>query len=337
MKRLIIILKSLVLIFGFHNYSLAFVSAPAPTSGSVLSQMSSSLSHSAVNTSSTINNSANITSNIISSSDLKADIKETAEKFDLKVDDEAAQILSEESTSSSTKEEIKKNMDVLQDNIDEKEHENVMVLDQDTIVYDSGWMDLEKVENGSNGLIYSTDNNVFDENVTQQARGKVYVNFKKKEISADMYSRITLKGGTQKNYEWNSGTAGITSIPIVASTVRSLNADGTTEFDEFVGTQPSMQVNSSTLAPVFDDGFNTQEQMDRFNHDTTPGDAEKKVFFYAKFTTVDLGKFTGTGTVAVEGAHDNVSDPSVENGTANYINTIERLEGAGTIVGKKLK
>ena len=114
----------------------------------------------------------------------------------------------------------------------------------------------------------------------------------------------------------------------------SLNADGTTEFDEFVGTQPSMQVNSSTLAPVFENGFTTQQQMDRFNHDTTPGDAEKKVFFYAKFTTVDLGKFTGTGTVALEGAHDNVSDPSVENGTANYINTIERLEGAGTIVGK---
>ncbi len=161
------------------------------------------------------------------------------------------------------------------------------------------------------------------------------MNFNKKEISADMFTKITLKGASQVNHEWNSGTAGITSIPVVADTVRGLKTDGTTAHDEFVGIQSSMQIDADTLAPQYDGGFTKQQLMDWYNHDTNNGDEEKRLFFYGKFTTVDSSGTTGLGSIIIEGAHDANAD-ATDAGTTTYIGTIERLEGSGTIVGKAM-
>ena len=51
----------------------------------------------------------------------------------------------------------------------------VQTIDQDTIIYDSGWVTLSKVTGGS--LNYTSDNNVFKSDASQQVRSQVYVNF----------------------------------------------------------------------------------------------------------------------------------------------------------------
>ena len=338
MKNLIIIFKSLVVLILLSNYSYSVVTVPSPASSSVLSQISSSMSHSAVNSNNIIINSNNVTSSVISSTQLKEEIKETAAKLGLEVDENAAEILSDGSSDEGSSKDIAKAMEALQDNITELDHDFVMTMDENTMVYDSGWMDLVKVTDGSNGLSYSPDKNVFQDGVSQQGRGKVYVNFNKGVISADMYTRITLKGDSQISHQWNSGAAGINAIPVVASTVRALNSDGTTDFDEFVDVNSSMQVDSDTLAPNFtcEGCFTKQNQMDRFNHDASNEDAEKRVFMYGKFITNTASGERGTGTIVLEGAHDAAADAS-DAGTTTYIGTIERHEGAATIVGSALK
>ena len=86
MKNLIIIFKSLVVLILLSNYSYSVVTVPSPASSSVLSQISSSMSHSAVNSNNIIINSNNVTSSVISSTQLKEEIKETAAKLGLEVD-----------------------------------------------------------------------------------------------------------------------------------------------------------------------------------------------------------------------------------------------------------
>ena len=338
MKNFKIIFKSILFIITYFSYSYAVVSTPTPATSNIVNQMSSSMSHSAINSSNVINNSQNVTSNLINSTNLKQDIKDNAEKLDLKVDEGALSALSNVSSDSK---EIAKAMEKMADNIEEKDHDYVMTLDQDVVVYDSGWFTLERVETGSNGLTYNkpSTSDVFADAV-QEGRGKVYVNFNKKEMSADMYTRITLKGASQVQHEWNTGTAGITSLPIVASTVRGLKSDGNTDFDEFVDVNSSMQVASDELAPNYtcDTGcLSKQQLMDRYNHDASNGDSEKSLFFYGKFTTVDASGSTGNGQIIIEGAHDANADATNSTTTATYIGTIERLEGSGTIVGKALE
>ena len=281
MKNFKIISKSILFIATYFSYSYAVVSTPTPATSNIVNQMSSSMSHSAINSSNVINNSQNVTSNLINSTNLKQDIKENAEKLDLKVDEGALSALSNVSSDSK---EIAKAMEKMADNIEEKDHDYVMTLDQDVVVYDSGWFTLERVETGSNGLTYNkpSTSDVFADAV-QEGRGKVYVNFNKKEMSADMYTRITLKGASQVQHEWNTGTAGITSLPIVASTVRGLKSDGNTDFDEFVDVNSSMQVASDELAPNYtcDTGcLSKQQLMDRYNHDASNGDSEKCLLLF---------------------------------------------------------
>ena len=109
----------------------------------------------------------------------------------------------------------------------EGEQDNyVRTLDQNTILYDSGWFDLTKVTTGSNGLSYSSDKNVFEDGGTQQGRAKVFVNFNKKEISADVFSRVTLKNASTVSHSYTTPTVTLTTIPVVASVVMALGANG---------------------------------------------------------------------------------------------------------------
>ena len=326
--------------FGLYNYSYAVVTSAIPATASVLNEVSSSMSHSAVNPVSVTEGNQSVTSNIIQSADLKEDIKETAEQLDLVVDENTVEALSDSSSDSNSKsKQVAKEMANLTANINEKDEDYVMPIGPKTILYDSGWVELSKVDNaegnglGSNGLEYSAANNVFSASATHQGRGKIYVNFDTDEMRADLFTKITLKGGTEVSHQWDSGTAGITEYPVVASTVRRLKPDGSTDFDEFVDVNSSMQVNSTTLAPNYEEGFTKQELMDMYNHNTDDAAAEKAIFYFGQFTTVDANSLLGSGTIIVEGASH--ADPNANAaGTTAYIATIERLEGAATIEGK---
>ena len=327
--------------FCLYNYSYAVVTSAIPATASVLNEVSSSMSHSAVNPVSVTEGNQSVTSNIIQSADLKEDIKETAEQLDLVVDENTVEALSDSSSNSKSK-QVAKEMANLQANINEKDEDYVMPIGPKTILYDSGWFELSKVDNasgnglGSNGLEYSAANNVFSASATHQGRGKIYVNFDTDEMRADLFTKITLKGGTEVSHQWDSGTAGIAEYPVVASTVRRLKPDGSTDFDEFVDINSSMQVNPTTLASNYtcETGcFSKQELMDMYNHNTDDAAAEKAIFYFGQFTTVDANSLLGSGTIIVEGASH--ADPNANAaGTTAYIATIERLEGAATIEGK---
>ena len=126
-------------------------------------------------------------------------------------------------------------MNELQENIIVTDNDNyVRTLDKDTILYDSGWFDLTKVTTGSNGLTYSSDKNVFEDGATQQGRAKVYVNFNKKEISADVFSKLTLKGASTVDYSFTTPTVTLTTIPVVASVPKALVPNGTTSLDQLI-------------------------------------------------------------------------------------------------------
>jgi len=237
-------------------------------------------------------------------------------------------------------------MNQLQENIIVTDNENyVRTLDQDTILYDSGWFDLTKVTTGSNGLSYSSDKNVFADGATQQGRAKVYVNFNKKEISADVFSKITLKGASTVDYSFTTPTVTLTTIPVVASVPKAMVSTGGTSIDELIdsggGECPADSCTSlvrvaNTLqssALTLNSGT-TEQLMDKYNHDTNNSDAAKEVFQYGKFTTVDGSGLTGLGSMIFEGAHDAAAAPA---GEAAYVQSIERLEGSTVVIGKALE
>ena len=329
---------------GFQAMITNVVSLSSPTNAEVISQMSSSMSHSVLNARSIVDSSKNLTTNLINSADLKNNIIVTAEKFDLKSDESASEILSSLSTESDSK-EISVAMNQLQENIVVTDNENyVRTLDQDTILYDSGWFDLTPVETGSNGLTYSLGDEgvsqVFDTGATQQGRAKVYVNFNKKEISADVFSKLTLKGASTVDYSFTTPTVTLTTIPVVASVPKALVPDGTTSPDELIdsggGECPADSCTSLVRVAntLQSSAVSKQALMDLYNHDTSNSDASKEVFQYGKFTTVDGSGLTGLGTFVFEGAHDATAAPA---GEAAYVQSIERLEGSTVVVGKALE
>ena len=330
---------------GFQAMIQNVVSLASPASPDVLTQMSSSMSHSVLNSSNVVNSSKNLTTNLINSADLKNNIIITAKQFDLKSDESASEILSNLSTESES-EEILVAMNELQENIIVTDNENyVRTLDQDTILYDSGWFDLTKVTTGSNGLSYSSDKNVFADGATQQGRAKVYVNFNKKEISADVFSKITLKGASTVDYSFTTPTVTLTTIPVVASVPMAMGSAGGTFTDSLIdsggGECPADSCTSLVrVADTLQDSAltlnsgTTEQLMDKYNHDTSNSDAAKEVFQYGKFTTVDGSGLTGLGSMIFEGAHDAGAAPAGEDA---YVQSIERLEGSTVVIGKALE
>ena len=334
---------------GFQAVLDNVVSLASPTNLDVITQMTSSISHSILNSDNIVDNSKEVTSNLVSAEDLQQNIIITAEKFDLESDESASEILSGLSPESESK-EILVAMNEVKDNINVTDNENyVRTLDHNTILYDSGWIDLTPVETGSNGLTYSLGDGgvsqVFNTAATQQGRAQVYVNFNEKEISADVFSRITLKGASTVDYKFTTPTVGLTTVPVVASVPMAMGSTGGVFLDQLMdsggGECPADSCSSliraadtlSNSVLTFNSGT-TEQLMDKYNHDTNNGDAAKEVFQYGKFVTVDGSGFNGVGSFVFEGAHDANADPSAE---ATYVGSIERLEGSATVVGKALE
>ena len=183
MKRISLIIQSIFIIFFFNSYVFAGVSTPTPSTA--INKIASSMSHSAKNNAQTIANVSSATSSLLNSSKISAGIQATAAKFGLSIDTEAATILASVDTSSSAS--ISKAMAQLDSNIRGLGYDYVPTLDQDTIVYETEWFALKKVgaQAGANpsamtNFDYATTHDVFTEGVDQMAKGKIYVNFKKK-------------------------------------------------------------------------------------------------------------------------------------------------------------
>ena len=224
----------------------------------------------------------------------------------------------------------------MESNITELADDYVPTLDQDTIVYDTGWVTLTK-KTSYDSKTYSSDNEVFDSSAAQQMRGKVYVNFKKREVSADMSAKITLvhDGNGEKRYDWNTGAATFNSVPVVAESVKRLmTSEGETAADMYNGINDTMLASNSTLQSS---AHKTRQQLiNIYNHDIAAPvcmfacvevASEHGVFHYGKFTTA-TSESTGLGTLILEGGH--AIQGSNE---AQFAASVERLEGSGEIIG----
>jgi|TARA_B100001964_G_scaffold17476_1_gene17935 hypothetical protein len=342
MKKILFIIKTIFIILLFNSYSFAGVSTPTPTTA--LNKIASSMSHSAKNNAQTTANISSATSTLLNSSKLTAGIQESAAKFGLSIDTGAATILAGVDTSSSAS--ISKAMAQLESNISGRGEDYVPTLDQDTIVYETDWFALEKVTTSSmNSFTYASTHDVFKQNVDQLVKGKVYVNFKKREMWADMAVKLTLTqetpyvaAGVQQQASMETGTATFTELPVIADQAFRISQyygmqsgtgydQGSEEFNTMKASATTLQATCCSGDSFWDD---TASRVSEYNHDTNSGgqDAWKSVYMYGKFTTASEGG-TALGQLAMEGGHhDDNSDE------AAFVASIERQEASGSITGK---
>ena len=342
MKKTLLIIKSIFIIFFFNSYVFAVVSTPTPSTA--INKIASSMSHSAKNNAQTIANVSSATSSLLNSSKISAGIQATAAKFGLSIDTEAATILAGVDTSSSAS--ISKAMAQLEENVEGRSWDYVPTLDQDTIVYETEWFALNKV-NGANSTMnsysYATAHDVFKEGAEQLVKGKVYVNFKKGEMWADMEVKLTLveetnnaAANTQQAISYTSGTAAFDDVPVVADEARRISqtfgVTGTGFDQPASGEHNTMKASATALQASCCTGSwwdSAENRASEYNHDNDGGnqDAWESVYMYGKFTTPSEGG-TALGEIAVEaGHHDDNSDQ------AGFVASIERHEASGSITG----
>ena len=331
MKKKFFFINTVIVILLFKSYSFAGISIPTPST--TLNKIANSLSHTATNNGKFENINVK-TSKIVNSSDLKKNIKSDAEKFNLKIDASAAEILA--SVTSTDSDSISAALSQMESNIAELADDYVPTLDQDTIVYDTGWVTLTK-KTSYDSKTYSSDNQVFDASAVQQMRGKVYVNFKKREVSADMSAKITLvhDGNGEKRYDWNTGAATFNSVPVVAESVKRLmTSEGETAADMYNGTNDTMLASNSTLQAS---AHKTRQQLiNIYNHDIDEPTcmfacvevaSEHGVFHYAKFTTA-TSESAGLGTMIQERGH------AIQGSTeGQFAGSVERVQVSAEIIG----
>ncbi len=338
MKKILFIIKTTFIILLFNSYVLAGVSTPTPTTA--LNKIASSMSHSATNNAQTIANISSATSTLLNSSEITAGIQASAAKFGLSIDTEAATILAGVDTSSSAS--ISTAMAQMESNVEGRSWDYVPTLDQDTIVYETPWFALNKVTSGTNASTmtsfdYSTDHNVFKEGVDQMVKGKVYVNFKKRDMWAEMDLKLTLTqetylagAGVQQDVAFQSGTATFNEVPIVAEDVARLSPDLGVTGTAFAGENGTMKKSANELIDLqYSSGWYSSQQnmISEYNHDQSTTSYEA-IYFWGKFTTASEGG-TALGQIAVEGGHHN--DNTDE---AGFVASIERQEASGAITGK---
>ena len=119
MKKFLFIIKITLIIIFYNSYSFAVVSTPTPTIA--LNKIANSMSHSVKNSSQNVVNNNSATSKLLNSSKLKVGIQESAAKFGLSIDTEAATILASVDTSSSAS--ISKAMAQLESNVSGRDHD----------------------------------------------------------------------------------------------------------------------------------------------------------------------------------------------------------------------
>lgn len=183
----------------------AEITASAPTN--IIQKIASATSFTSTSQSSAQNANViqNTTSSVINGKELRKTVQQDAKTFGLLVNEAA---LARESGITSTNKQLVKIGGAK--NLYEGREDLEPTLD--TIVYDTGLMTLTK-----EGGHYNDDssNTIFDTTSgAQQARVKVYVDFKRKVLWGDVESRITLSGASQMTNTYTGSSAAITSLPV---------------------------------------------------------------------------------------------------------------------------
>ena len=205
MKKINCLLCTIILLSLSSASVLADVTASTPTN--LIQKIASATSYTSTSQSSAqnVNVIQNTTSKVIDGKKLRKTVEQDAKTFGLLINEAA---LARESGVAST------NKQMVQIGGPKNLYEGREDLEPtlDTIIYDTGLMTLTK-----EGGHYNDDssNTIFDATSgAQQARVKVYVDFKRKVLWGDVESRITLSGASQMTNTYTGGSAAITSLPV---------------------------------------------------------------------------------------------------------------------------
>ena len=175
----------------------------------------------------------------------------------------------------------------------------------DTIIYDTGLITLTK-----EGGHYNDDssNTIFDvTSGAQQARVKVYVDFKRKVLWGDVESRITLSGASQMTNTYIGSSAAITSLPVdkellhTVSSTTGLSLDRTADpsLNGNAEPYPYLKNNNDFLNSLldangniasYDPAYAADDMADMVKNVAHGSGGDKNVLVQARFLT------TGSGT-----------------------------------------
>ena len=315
-------IKFLISIIVFLSWSsvsaLSDVSAGAPTN--LIQRIASATSFTSTTQSSSLNSGTiqNTTSSVIDGKQLRKTVEQEAKAFGLLVNEAA---LARESGIASTNKQLVKIGGPKNIYEDKRDLEPTL----DTIVYDTGLMTLTK-----EGGHYNDDssNTIFDASATQQARVKVYIDFKRKIFWGSVDSKITLDGASQMNNTYNGASADITSLPIDKELTHSI--DDATGNPLSITDEPypwyskhattSLVKADGTLAQYYD----SFEEADMKKNVSHASGGDKNILVGAKFTTSGSGT-PGQTTASFEASHaaKNASDADFADGVVRYSATVE--------------
>ena len=289
----------LIIILSFNFISvLAEITASTPTN--IIQKIASATSFTSTSQSSVQNVNAiqNTTNTVINGKELRKSVQQDAKTFGLLVNEAA---LARESGIAST------NKQLVQIGGSKNLYEGREDLEPtlDTVVYDTGLMTLTK-EGGN----YNDDssNTIFDAaSGAQQARIKVYVDFKRKVLWGDVESRITLTGASQITNTYTGSSSAITSLPVdkelihtVSSTTKlPLDRTGTPSLNGNVEPYAYLKNNNNFLNSLldasgdiasYDPAFAEDDLADMVKNVAHGTGGDKNVLVQARFLT------TGSGT-----------------------------------------
>jgi hypothetical protein len=336
----------LIIILSFNSISvLAEITASTPTN--IIQKIASATSFTSTSQSSVqnVNVIQNTTSTVINGKELRKSVQQDAKTFGLLVNEAA---LARESGIAST------NKQLVQIGGPKNLYEGREDLEPtlDTIVYDTGLMTLTK-----EGGHYNDDssNTIFDAaSGAQQARVKVYVDFKRKVLWGDVESRITLTGASQMTNTYTGSSAAITSLPVdkelihtVSSTTKlPLDRTGTPSLNGDAEPYPYLKNTDNFLNSLLDASGNIASYDPAYAEDDladmvknvahgTGGD--KNVLVQARFLTTGSGT-PGKSVASFEASNAASCGSSCNNSEKNtFKDSVVRYSATVETTAKKYK
>ena len=288
----------LAIVWVFSNSAvLATVTAGSPSN--LIKKIATASSFTATNQSSAQNASQiqATTSKVINPKEIKKTVQEDAKKFGLLINEAALSNLTGEESDDAQLVLINGEENIF-------EGSNDLKPNIDTIVYDTGLMTLTKEGGHYND---DTSNTIFStEAGAQQARIKVYVDFKRKVLFGEIESRITLTGASQMINTKIGGAKAIVSLPIdgeLTHTVVSSTGGMLSNINEPYAwlekhTTTSLIRADGSLAPYYDNS----ERLDMQKNVSHGTGGDGNVYVGARFITEGEGTL-GQSTASFEASH----------------------------------
>ena len=319
MKNLKIFTSSLLIL---SLSSLSVMSEITPSTPTNLIQKiasATSFTSTTQNNAQSISQIQNATSSAIDSKQIRKTVNEDAKKFGLLINEAALSRLTGEANSKKQMVQIGGPKNIYEDKRD-------LEPNLDTIVYDTGLVTLTKEAGHYNN---DNTNTIFDTTAgAQQARIKVYVDFKRKVLWGDIESRVTLSGGSQMTNTYTGGSSAITSLPVdkelthtlVSSTGKPLATASEPWPWETKHATTSLVRSDGSLAPYYDNS----ERLDMQKNLSHGSGGDNNIYIGARFTTSGSGT-PGQSTASFEASHAaaNASASDYADGVVRYSATVE--------------